>query len=221
MWRTGYPPSLTLPRPIRSRFLSLPPGSCSFFPSFFAVCSFESCILSSPRPPTACSPARSYAHLHAPRVTYTDKMAHTVPVVQIAGNCSPRRGLSSSAFVEGRKGEGPGRSLVESVWNCEFYDLQTRSFIRVYGSTGRNEASWDPPLWPPRTNREIIARHGRTIYSRDLRFRPVPRAGDGEKFATISIQSRLINGWMWICTFTTWSPRILNFRNFKKEFFYT
>lgn len=36
-------------------------------------------------------------HLHALRVTYTDKMAYTLFVVQIAGNCSPRRGLSSSA----------------------------------------------------------------------------------------------------------------------------
>lgn len=136
MWRTGYPPSLTLPRPIRSRFLSLPPPrSSSFFP-LFSPC-VASSPASSPLPllsSTACSPARLYAHLHAPRVTYTDKMAYTVPVVQIAGNCSPRRGLSSSAFVEGRKGEGPGptreRVKLRILW---FTNVILYKGIWIYG----------------------------------------------------------------------------------------
>lgn len=123
---TLFNPSHSLSFPLPSSTLVL----LFSFPSSLALFA-SSPLLSSPplvRPVLPRASACTARHIH------TDKMAYTVPVVQIAGNCSPRRGLSSSsssAFVE--RGEGPGRSL-ESVWNCEFYDLQTWSFIRVYGS---------------------------------------------------------------------------------------
>lgn len=73
MWRAGYPPSLTLP--IRSRFLSLPPRSSSFF--LFPLLSLSSRpLLSSPLHPSFGLFSR--AHLHAPRVTYTQTRWRTL-----------------------------------------------------------------------------------------------------------------------------------------------
>lgn len=105
MWRTGYPPSLTLPRPLRSRFLSLPPSSSFFSP----------CVASSPAASPPLSPLVPFSRASACTARHIHRQdgVHTVPVVQIAGNCRPRRGLSSSASVEGREGEG--QAEVESV----------------------------------------------------------------------------------------------------------
>lgn len=89
-----------------SRSLSFPLPS-SFVLLLLAVCSFESCSLS-PLVLFSRASACTARHIHR-----QDGVTYTVPVVQIAGNCSPRRGLSSSASVEGREGEG--QAEVESV----------------------------------------------------------------------------------------------------------
>lgn len=94
-----YAPSLTLLVPFRSQFLFVSlRGSRSFLHRVqFQVLQL---LLFHFRfvPQASAGFSRAFVrHLHALRVTYTDKMAYTLFVVQIAGNCSPRRGLSSSA----------------------------------------------------------------------------------------------------------------------------
>lgn len=113
MWRAGYPPSLTLP--IRSRFLSLPPRSSSF--SLFPLLSLSSRPLLSSSPPLV-RPVLPRASACTARHIHTDKMAYTVPVVQIAGNCSPRRGLSPPPPPPPRSSKG-GKGRAEVSRACE------------------------------------------------------------------------------------------------------
>lgn len=106
---TLFNPSHSLSFPLPSSTLVL----LFSFPSSLALFA-SSPLLSSPplaRPVLSRASACTARHIH------TDKMAYTVPVVQIAGNCSPRRGLSPPPPPPRSSKGGKGRAEVSRA--CE------------------------------------------------------------------------------------------------------